>query len=69
MQPSLPPGFRGVFRVDAPARAVYAEAAGIGRIIPGAVAVPVDAEDAATLVRWARDGETPLIANLNAGSK
>jgi FAD/FMN-containing dehydrogenase len=68
VQPSLPPGFRGVFRVDAPARAVYAEAAGIGRIIPGAVAVPVDAEDAATLVRWARGGETPLIPRGSGSS-
>ncbi|HEY0928738.1 MAG TPA: FAD-binding oxidoreductase [Gemmatimonas sp.] len=49
-----PDGFRGPFRTDLPARAMYAEGAGIARCIPMAVAVPADAEDAAVLVRWAR---------------
>ncbi len=57
-----PSAFRGIFRVDDVARAVYSEGAGIARIIPRAVAVPADAEDVTTLVRWARDTETPLIA-------
>ena len=56
-----PPGFRGVFRADADARAVYAEAAGIQRIWPDAVAVPADAADASVLVRWAHETRTPLV--------
>ncbi len=55
-----PPAFRGVFRSDADACAVYSEAAGIGRIIPAAVAVPVDADDVVTLVRWAGQTRIPL---------
>ena len=42
---SPPTGFRGAFRADDDARAVYAESAGIARIWPRAVAVPVDVED------------------------
>lgn len=57
-----PPEFRGVFREDDAARAVYAEAAGIARVTPLAVAVPVDARDVAALVRWAAATGTPLIA-------
>lgn len=49
-----PEGFRGVFRDDVMARALYAEGAGIARCWPQAVAVPADADDAALLVRWAR---------------
>jgi len=48
-----PPGYRGIYRTDPDALAVYSEGAGIGRILPRAVAVPADAEDVATLVRWA----------------
>lgn len=55
-----PAGFRGVFRSDAEACAVYSEAAGIGRIVPTAVAVPVDADDVVTLVRWAAEARIPL---------
>ncbi len=59
----LPPtGFRGAYRDDPLARAVYSEAAGIGRIVPAAVAVPEDAEDVVTLVKWARDRSLPLVA-------
>src|SRR4051812_619456 len=55
--PTSVPGFRGVFRTDLDARAVYAEAAGIGRVVPRAVAVPADPDDVASLVRWAaREG-------------
>lgn len=50
---ATPPGFRGVFRADRSARAVYSEAAGIGRSMPTAVAVPRDASDVATLIKWA----------------
>lgn len=60
--PTDPPaGFRGVFRTDDVARAVYAEAAGIGRAMPRAVAVPADAEDVASIVRWARDSGHAVI--------
>ena len=43
------------------ARGVYAEGAGIARAIPAAVAVPADADDVATLVRWAAATRTALI--------
>lgn len=65
---TAPRGFRGAFRTDDEACAVYAEAAGIGRIIPRAVAVPADADDAATLVRWARDTRTPLVPRGSGSS-
>jgi FAD/FMN-containing dehydrogenase len=55
-------GFRGVFREDESARAVYAEGAGIARAMPAAIAVPADADDVAALVRWAAASNTPLIA-------
>lgn len=64
---AAPPGFRGTFRTDAEACAVYSEAAGIERIIPTAVAVPVDADDVVTLVRWAAERRIPLTAR-GAGS-
>lgn len=57
-----PSDFRGTFRTDLPARAVYSEAAGIGQIIPRAVAVPLDAADVAGLVRWASERSIPLTA-------
>lgn len=56
-----PPHFRGVFRADLMARAMYAEGAGIARALPLAVAVPADVEDAALLVAWAKRTGTPLI--------
>jgi FAD/FMN-containing dehydrogenase len=55
-----PAGFRGTFRDDPAACGVYSEAAGIERIIPQAVAVPVDADDVVTLVRWARGLSLPI---------
>jgi FAD/FMN-containing dehydrogenase len=61
-------GFRGVFRADADARAVYSEAAGIGQIIPRAVAVPVDAADVVSLVRWAARTNTPLVPRGSGSS-
>jgi len=55
------PEFRGYFREDMLARAVYSEAAGIARVIASAVAVPVDAEDVVALVKWAAESGTTLI--------
>jgi FAD/FMN-containing dehydrogenase len=63
-----PPGFRGIFRSDDAARAVYSEAAGIHRLIPRAVAVPADASDAQPLVAWARETGTPLIPRGSGSS-
>ncbi len=58
----IPPvGFRGEYRHDSLARAVYSEAAGIGRIVPAAVAVPLDAEDVVTLVKWAGERSLSLV--------
>jgi FAD/FMN-containing dehydrogenase len=63
-----PPGFRGTFREDELARAVYSEAAGIARVIPTAVAVPLDADDVVTLVRWAAETRTALIPRGSGSS-
>jgi FAD/FMN-containing dehydrogenase len=60
--------FRGYFREDELARAVYSEAAGIGRAIPAAVAVPVDAEDVVALVKWAAETGTKLIPRGSGSS-
>jgi FAD/FMN-containing dehydrogenase len=61
-------GYRGVFREDAAARGVYAEAAGIARIVPTAVAVPADADDVVTLVQWAAATGTPLVPRGSGSS-
>lgn len=63
-----PPGFRGTFREDALARAVYSEAAGIAQAVPTAVAVPVDADDVVTLVRWAAETGTSLVPRGSGSS-
>jgi FAD/FMN-containing dehydrogenase len=55
MMPPIPP-IRGPFRTDLRARAAYSEGAGVYRIIPGAVAVPVDEADLRALLGWAVDG-------------
>src|SRR3954464_1279171 len=60
--------FRGEFRDDLPARAVYSEAAGIGQIIPRAVAQPVDADDVLAVVRWAAANRIPLIPRGSGSS-
>src|SRR5665213_285506 len=65
---SRPADFRGVFRDDAAARAVYAEAAGIQRIWPVAIAIPEDADDLRVLVQWAHDTRTPLIPRGSGSS-
>ena len=67
LRPAPPPAFRGIWRTDDPARAVYGEAAGIGRAWPRAVAVPADAPDVTTLVAWAAATGTPLVPR-GAGS-
>src|SRR5881394_746943 len=64
-----PAGFRGVFRDDEAARAVYSEAAGIGRAMPRAVAVALDADDVAALVRWSRETGHPLIPRGSGSSQ
>jgi len=56
-----PAGFRGAYRSDDLARAIYSESAGIGRIVPAAVAVPVDADDVVTLVKWAKERSLSLV--------
>lgn len=56
-----PAGFRGAYRSDPLALAMYSEAAGIGRIVPSAVAVPEDADDVVTIVRWAKERLLPLV--------
>ncbi len=63
-----PDDFRGVFRIDAEARAVYSEAAGIASEMPHAVAVPVDADDVVALVRWAARERAPLIPRGSGSS-
>ena len=56
-----PSGFRGQFRTDLLARALYAEGAGIARCLPAAVAVPADADDVGGLVAWAKRTGAALI--------
>ena len=62
-----PPGFHGEFRTDDVARALYAEGAGIFRIIPRAVAAPESRDDLGLLVRWAHAGGVGLVPR-GAGS-
>ena len=63
-----PDGFRGTFRDDLTARALYAEAAGIGRALPHAVAVPGDEDDVVALVRWAHATGAPLVPRGSGSS-
>ena len=63
-----PSTFRGVFRTDADALAVYAESAGIARAEPLGVAVPADEADVVSLVRWAHDRGTPLVPRGSGSS-
>lgn len=63
-----PSGFRGIWRTDDDARAVYSEAAGIARARPRGVAAPLDAEDAARLLRWSRDAGVPVIPRGSGSS-
>jgi FAD/FMN-containing dehydrogenase len=67
--PFTPPAaFRGIFRADDDACAVYSESAGIGRALPLGVAVPADAEDLSELVRWAASQRVPLIPRGSGSS-
>ena len=61
------PAIRGTYRTDERARAAYSEGAGIYRILPCAVCLPVDIEDLKATVRWAADHKVPLIPR-GAGS-
>jgi len=65
---SPPLGFRGAFRADDDARAVYSESAGIARIWPRAIAVPSEVADLSLLVTWARAGNVPLIPRGSGSS-
>jgi FAD/FMN-containing dehydrogenase len=62
-----PPAVRGIYRTDSRARAAYAEAAGIYRIVPQAVCLPADVDDLRHLIRWAAEHRTSLIPR-GAGS-
>jgi FAD/FMN-containing dehydrogenase len=63
-----PPGFRGAFREDEEARAVYSESAGISRAWPRAVAVPADVADLSLLLGWASAEKMPVIARGSGSS-
>src|SRR5437763_48763 len=63
-----PADFRGVFRSDADALAVDSEGAGIARVMPAAIAVPVDVDDLARLVPWAGSMRTPLVPRGSGSS-
>ncbi|MDB4905400.1 MAG: linked oxidase domain protein [Gemmatimonadetes bacterium] len=63
-----PQGFRGTFRTDHAALAVYSEAAGIARVQPRAVAIPVDVGDLSLLVKWASGANVPLIPRGSGSS-
>jgi FAD/FMN-containing dehydrogenase len=65
--PDRPPAFRGTFRTDLPARALYSEGAGPFRVVPAAVALPRDRDDVVALVRYAASAEASLIPR-GAGS-
>jgi FAD/FMN-containing dehydrogenase len=64
----IPTGFRGLYREDELARAVYSEAAGIGRTMPLAVAVPSDPDDVEALVKWAAMTRTALVPRGSGSS-
>ena len=65
-----PPGgeYQGIFRDDVAARATYSEAAGIGRAIPRAVAVPASARDVEHLARWACAERVGLVPRASGSS-
>lgn len=65
--PSIPSGFVGIWRDDSRARAMFAEGAGIYRVIPRAIAVPATTRALEVLVDWARSTGTPLVPR-GAGS-
>ena len=63
-----PAGYRGAWRDDAEACAVYSEAAGIGRQQPVAVARPAGADDVTVLLRWARTHGTSIVPRGSGSS-
>jgi FAD/FMN-containing dehydrogenase len=63
-----PQRFRGIFRQDPETRAVYSESAGIFRIDPLAVAVPIDQDDLAALIEWAGPAGLTLIPRGSGSS-
>jgi FAD/FMN-containing dehydrogenase len=63
---SLSLAFPGL-RTDLRSRAAYAEAAGIYRIVPGAVAIPRSVAEVQALLKWAVATRTPLVPR-GAGS-
>lgn len=63
-----PAEFRGTFRTDETACAVYSEAAGITQLVPAAVAVPADADDVQVLLRWASRERIPVTARGSGSS-
>ena len=66
---TVPAGFRGSFHTDFPIRSAYSEGAGPYRIIPRAVAVPINVEDVCVLVRHAvREGETLTPRGAGSGN-
>ena len=65
---TAPPEIRGTFRTDADALAVYSEAAGIARILPRGIAVPLDVDDLVVLIRWASENAIPLIPRGSGSS-
>jgi len=60
--------FGGDYRDDLPARAVYSEAAGIGRVMPRAVSVPRDADDVVALMGWASATSSPIVPRGSGSS-
>jgi FAD/FMN-containing dehydrogenase len=68
VSPPVSPPFRGTFRIDDDARAVYSESAGIMRLIPAAIALPADADDVASLCAWAVQTAVPLIPRGSGSS-
>jgi len=68
-QPSRPPfpPISGICRTDSPARAAYAEGAGIFRIVPEGVVVPSTTRGLSTVVAWAAANRVPLVPR-GAGS-
>lgn len=65
-RPPFPP-ISGICRTDSPARAAYAEGAGIFRIVPEGVVVPSTTRALSTLVAWAAANRVPLVPR-GAGS-
>ena len=66
--PAPPRSFRGIFRTDDAARAVYSESAGIQRILPAVVTAPVDVEDLLALLAWAKSEGASLIPRGSGSS-